>query len=406
MDTSVACTTAGRSGPAVWSRSTATRARSCPRWWGSSSPASGRGRSSSWSRRPPTDAVIELVPLLDDEDIVIDYGDAHFMDTRRREAALRETACTSSDAGCRAARKGRPRPEHHARRVRVLRGARPIFESIAAQVAARLAARTWGRMAPVTSSRWCTTASIRGHAAHREAYDLPRAGLVVAPAEMARIFRTWNKGELDSFLIQSPRGCWRARTRPGSRSWTSRRTRPSKGHRPLDGAERTRSGHPDHGSPRPRSPGPCPATRTSVKPPARRSAPRCRPGSAIRMRSSMTYAAPCTRPRWWPTRRALTTSPRAATSTTGPSTGRDGDDLARRLHHPGPVPEPDPGGLRREPRAAQPAGRALLRGSGPGRGGQLAPGGGPGRAAVIRPRRSPPRWPTTTACAGTGCPLP
>src|SRR6185436_17336783 len=39
----------------------------------------------------PTDAVIdELVPLLDAGDIVIDCGNAHFADTRRREAALRE----------------------------------------------------------------------------------------------------------------------------------------------------------------------------------------------------------------------------------------------------------------------------------------------------------------------------
>src|SRR5215469_10309130 len=38
-----------------------------------------------------TDAVIdELVPLLAEGDIVIDCGNAHFLDTRRREAALRE----------------------------------------------------------------------------------------------------------------------------------------------------------------------------------------------------------------------------------------------------------------------------------------------------------------------------
>ncbi len=40
---------------------------------------------------PPTDAVIDqLVPLLDEGDIVVDCGNAHFMDTRRREHALRE----------------------------------------------------------------------------------------------------------------------------------------------------------------------------------------------------------------------------------------------------------------------------------------------------------------------------
>src|SRR3954466_6334091 len=39
----------------------------------------------------PTDAVIdELVPHLEEGDIVIDCGNAHFADTRRREAELRE----------------------------------------------------------------------------------------------------------------------------------------------------------------------------------------------------------------------------------------------------------------------------------------------------------------------------
>ncbi len=38
----------------------------------------------------PTDAVIgELVPLLDEGDIVIDCGNAHYTDTRRREQELR-----------------------------------------------------------------------------------------------------------------------------------------------------------------------------------------------------------------------------------------------------------------------------------------------------------------------------
>src|SRR3954453_8622123 len=39
----------------------------------------------------PTDAVIdELVPLLEEGDIVVDCGNAHFADTRRREQALSE----------------------------------------------------------------------------------------------------------------------------------------------------------------------------------------------------------------------------------------------------------------------------------------------------------------------------
>src|SRR5262249_50882357 len=35
-----------------------------------------------------------------------------------------------------------------------------------------------------------------------EAYDLLRAGTGAAPAEIANIFRTWNEGDLESFLIQ------------------------------------------------------------------------------------------------------------------------------------------------------------------------------------------------------------
>ena len=35
-----------------------------------------------------------------------------------------------------------------------------------------------------------------------EAYDLLRAGLGTTPADVGEIFRTWNEGDLDSFLIQ------------------------------------------------------------------------------------------------------------------------------------------------------------------------------------------------------------
>src|SRR5690348_2496239 len=35
-----------------------------------------------------------------------------------------------------------------------------------------------------------------------EAYDLLRTGLSASPAEIADIFRTWNEGELESFLIE------------------------------------------------------------------------------------------------------------------------------------------------------------------------------------------------------------
>src|ERR1044072_2551416 len=47
-----------------------------------------------------TDAVIdELVPLLDEDDIVIDCGNAHYLDTRRREQARAAKGAHFAGAG-------------------------------------------------------------------------------------------------------------------------------------------------------------------------------------------------------------------------------------------------------------------------------------------------------------------
>ena len=80
----------------------------------------------------PTDAVIdELVPLLEQGDIVIDCGNAHFTDTRRREAALREHGLHFVGCGVSGGEEGALNgPEHHAGRVRrsPTSGSGPIFE--------------------------------------------------------------------------------------------------------------------------------------------------------------------------------------------------------------------------------------------------------------------------------------
>ena len=153
-----------------------------------------------------TDAVIdELVPLLDEGDIVIDCGNAHFMDTRRREAALREHGLHFVGCGVSGGEEGAllgpsimpgGSPESYQKLG-------PIFESIAAQV---------------DGTPCCTHVGPDG-AGHfvkmvhngieyadmqliAEAYDLLRAGLGAPAPEIAGIFRTWNEGDLDSFLIE------------------------------------------------------------------------------------------------------------------------------------------------------------------------------------------------------------
>ncbi len=155
---------------------------------------------------PPTDAVIdELVPLLDEGDIVVDCGNAHFIDTRRREAALREQGLHFVGCGVSGGEEGALNGPS------IMPGGSkesyerlgPIFENIAAQV---------------DGVPCCTHVGPDG-AGHfvkmvhngieyadmqliAEAYDLLRSGLGEAPGEIGEIFRTWNEGDLDSYLIQ------------------------------------------------------------------------------------------------------------------------------------------------------------------------------------------------------------
>ena len=155
---------------------------------------------------PGTDAVIdELVPLLEEGDIVVDTGNSHFADTRRREAALKEHGLHFVGCGVSGGEEGALLGPS------IMPGGSgwaydrlgPMFESIAAQV---------------DGVPCCTHVGPDG-AGHfvkmvhngieyadmqliAEAYDLLRQGLGATPAEIADIFRGWNEGDLESFLIE------------------------------------------------------------------------------------------------------------------------------------------------------------------------------------------------------------
>ncbi len=154
----------------------------------------------------PTDEVIDdLVPLLEPGDIVIDGGNAHFQDTRRRETALREHDLHFVGAGVSGGEEGALlgpsiMPGGSTESYESLG---PILESIAAVV---------------DGTPCCTHVGTDG-AGHfvkmvhngieyadmqliAESYDILRSALEVDPAEIAEIFRTWNGGELESFLIE------------------------------------------------------------------------------------------------------------------------------------------------------------------------------------------------------------
>ncbi|OLF09244.1 NADP-dependent phosphogluconate dehydrogenase [Actinophytocola xanthii] len=154
----------------------------------------------------PTDAVIdELVPLLDEGDIVIDCGNAHFADTRRREAALRERGLHFVGAGVSGGEEGALlgpsiMPGGSAESYRTLG---PMFEKIAAQVdgtpcCVHVGPDGAGHFVKMVHNG-IEYADMQLIA---EAYDLLRDGLGATPAELARIFAEWNSGDLESFLIE------------------------------------------------------------------------------------------------------------------------------------------------------------------------------------------------------------
>jgi 6-phosphogluconate dehydrogenase len=154
----------------------------------------------------PTDAVIdELVPLLEEGDIVVDCGNAHFADTRRREEALRAHGLHFVGTGVSGGEEGAlwgpsimpgGSAESYARLG-------PMFERIAAKVDGTPCCRHIG---PDGAGHFVKMVHNGIEYADMqliaEAYDLLRAGLSASPAEIAEIFRRWNTGELESFLIE------------------------------------------------------------------------------------------------------------------------------------------------------------------------------------------------------------
>ncbi|MCW2644613.1 MAG: hypothetical protein JWP07_722 [Pseudonocardiales bacterium] len=153
----------------------------------------------------PTDAVIsELVPLLDEGDIVIDCGNAHYADTRRREAQLKEHGLHFVGCGVSGGEEGALNgpsimPGGSAESYKTLG---PMFEAIAAQVdgtpcCVHVGPDGAGHFVKMVHNG-IEYADMQLIA---EAYDLLRTGLALEPAEIGQIFRTWNEGDLDSFLI-------------------------------------------------------------------------------------------------------------------------------------------------------------------------------------------------------------
>ncbi len=155
---------------------------------------------------PPTDEVIgRIAPLLEAGDIIADCGNAHYADTRRRERELRGRGIHFVGTGVSGGEEGALRgpsimPGGSAQAYQVIG---PVFESIAARVdgtpcCVHVGPDGAGHFVKMVHNG-IEYADMQLIA---EAYDLLRAGTGASPARLAEVFRAWNDGELESFLIE------------------------------------------------------------------------------------------------------------------------------------------------------------------------------------------------------------
>ncbi len=153
-----------------------------------------------------TDAVIDsLVPLIDKGDIIVDAGNAHFPDTIRREASLRERGIHFVGTGVSGGEEGALlgpsiMPGGPAESYAALG---PILEKISAHVDGVPCCTHVGPdgaghfVKMVHNGIEYADMQLIG-----EAYALLRAGLHLSPSEIGDIFAEWNKGDLESYLIE------------------------------------------------------------------------------------------------------------------------------------------------------------------------------------------------------------
>ncbi|MFF7729060.1 NADP-dependent phosphogluconate dehydrogenase [Streptomyces sp. NPDC008001] len=155
----------------------------------------------------PTDAVIEeFAALLEPGDVIIDGGNAHFADTRRREKALRERGIHFVGAGISGGEEGALNgpsimPGGSAESYKSLG---PLLESIAAK--AKDGTPCCTHIGPDGAGHFVKMVHNGIEYADMqliaEAYDLLRNVAGYAPQRIAETFRTWNTGRLDSYLIE------------------------------------------------------------------------------------------------------------------------------------------------------------------------------------------------------------
>ncbi len=155
---------------------------------------------------PPVDAVLQdLVPHLEEGDLVIDGGNSHFRDTERREEWLGTKGLSYVGMGISGGEEGARRgPSLMPGGPReAFEGLEPVLRKIAAQSGAGpcvtyIGSRGAGHFAKMVHNG----IEYGDMQLIAEAYDLLRRGAGIPPVQLAEVFHGWNQGELRSYLLE------------------------------------------------------------------------------------------------------------------------------------------------------------------------------------------------------------
>ncbi|MDR3620290.1 MAG: decarboxylating NADP(+)-dependent phosphogluconate dehydrogenase [Paludisphaera borealis] len=158
----------------------------------------------------PVDAVIdELVPLLEPGDVLIDGGNSHFPDSTRRTQALKEKGILYVGTGVSGGEEGALKGPS------IMPGGnpdawplvKPIFQAIAAKVPVGTPCCDW--VGPEGAGHFVKMVHNGIEYGDMqlicEAYFVMRKLLGMEPAAQHSVFERWNKGPLDSYLIEITR---------------------------------------------------------------------------------------------------------------------------------------------------------------------------------------------------------
>ncbi|MNK13055.1 6-phosphogluconate dehydrogenase, NADP(+)-dependent, decarboxylating [compost metagenome] len=157
----------------------------------------------------PVDAVLEsITPLLSPKDVVIDAGNSYFKDTERRRADLASKNLHFMGMGVSGGEQGARRGPSimPGGDLEVFNLVKPMLEVISAKV----------------NGEPCTAYMGKGAAGNyvkmvhngieyaimqliSEAYDLLRKGVNLTNEQLYDVFKRWNEGEMNSFLIEITR---------------------------------------------------------------------------------------------------------------------------------------------------------------------------------------------------------